>query len=38
MRHALADQEMGEGYGGSNPFENSKVKKSDKAIKKKKKE
>ena len=31
MRHALADLERGEGYGGCNPFENSKVKKSDKA-------
>ena len=32
MRHALADQEMG--GGGYNPFENSKVKKSDKAKRK----
>ena len=31
MRHALADLEGGGGYGGCNPFENSKVKKNDKA-------
>ena len=32
MKHALADQEGGGGgYVGCNPFENSKVKKSDKA-------
>ena len=30
MRHSLADLEGG-GYGGYNPFENSKVKKKDKA-------
>ena len=35
MSHALADLERGEGYGGCNPFENSKVKKSDKAKQKK---
>ena len=31
MRHALADLERGEGYGDCNLFENSKVKKNDKA-------
>ena len=31
MRHALADLEGGGGYGGCSPFENSEVKKSDKA-------